>query len=101
MFLEVAPFFCQLLQKLLPLILPVVEPFSIDMVWFGIVTIVAVEVGLLTPPLGVACFVIKANLDDDRITLNDIFAGAAPFALIMVALIGLLLMFPELATVLL
>ena len=90
-----------ILLILLPLILPVVEPFSIDMVWFGIVTIVAVEVGLLTPPLGVACFVIKANLDDDRITLNDIFAGAAPFALIMVALIGLLLMFPELATVLL
>ena len=82
---------------LLPLILPVIQPFGVDLVWFGILTIIAVEVGLLTPPLGVACFVIKANLDDDRITLNDIFAGAAPFALIMVVLIGLVTALPWLA----
>lgn len=81
----------------LPLILPVVQPFGIDLVWFGILTILAVEVGLLTPPLGVACFVIKANLNDDRISLNDIFAGAAPFALIMVLLIVLVVAFPWLA----
>lgn len=90
-----------ILLILLPLIVPVIEPFGVDMVWFGIVTIIAVEVGLLTPPLGVACFVIKANLDDDRVTLNDIFAGAAPFALIMVAMVGLVVLFPALALILL
>lgn len=86
-----------ILLILLPLILPVVMPFGVDIVWFGILTIIAVEVGLLTPPLGVACFVIKANIDDDHITLNDIFAGAAPFALIMVVMIALVLFFPWLA----
>jgi C4-dicarboxylate transporter DctM subunit len=87
-----------ILLILLPLILPVVAPFGVDVIWFGIVTIIAVEVGLLTPPLGVACFVIKANLEDNRITLNDIFAGAAPFALIMVVMIALVVALPWLAT---
>ncbi|WP_136634754.1 TRAP transporter large permease [Pseudooceanicola onchidii] len=86
-----------ILLILLPLILPVIQPFGVDLVWFGILTIIAVEVGLLTPPLGVACFVIKANLDDKRITLNDIFAGAAPFALIMVVLVALIVAMPWLA----
>lgn len=87
-----------ILLILLPLILPVIAPFGVDLVWFGILTIIAVEVGLLTPPLGVACFVIKANLDDDRITLNDIFAGAAPFAITMVLLVALVVALPWLAT---
>ncbi|MBW8636107.1 TRAP transporter large permease [Hoeflea sp. WL0058] len=86
-----------ILLILLPLILPVVEPFGINLVWFGIVTIIAVEIGLLTPPLGVACFVIKSNLDDDRIGLSDIFAGAAPFALIMVVMIAIVMIAPWLA----
>jgi len=86
-----------ILLILLPLILPVVEPFGIDLVWFGIITIIAVEVGLLTPPLGVACFVIKSNLDDDRIGLSEIFSGAAPFALIMIAMTALVVAVPWLA----
>lgn len=90
-----------ILLIILPLILPVIAPFGVDAVWFGIVTIIAVEVGLLTPPLGVACFVIKANLEDDRISLGDIFAGAAPFALVMVAMVALVVGFPALALILL
>lgn len=86
-----------ILLIILPLILPVIAPFDVNIIWFGIVTIIAVEVGLLTPPLGVACFVIKANLDDENITLNDIFAGAAPFALIMVGMVALVLAVPSLA----
>jgi tripartite ATP-independent transporter DctM subunit len=90
-----------ILLILLPLILPVIEQFGVDMVWFGILTIIAVEVGLLTPPLGVACFVIKTNLEDRSISLGDIFAGAAPFALTMVLMIGLVTAFPWLALALL
>ena len=90
-----------ILLILLPLMLPVIESFGVDLVWFGIVTIIAVEVGLLTPPLGVACFVIKSNLEDRTITLGDIFIGAAPFALTMVLAIALVFVFPWLATALL
>ena len=69
--------------------------------WFGIVTIVGAEIGLLTPPLGIACYVIKATLaDDDRISLFDIFAGAFPFAVIMLIVLILLIIFPGLSLVL-
>lgn len=84
---------------MLPLALPVVANYGVDLVWFGIVTIIAVEIGLLTPPLGIACFVIKANLRDERISLNDIFIGAAPFALTMLIVLGLVIAFPWFALV--
>jgi C4-dicarboxylate transporter DctM subunit len=59
-----------------PLFLPLIEPMGLSLVWFGIVTVVGAEIGLLTPPLGISCFVIKATLNDDRISLKDVFVGA-------------------------
>ncbi len=67
-------------------------------IWFGVITVLAVEIGLLTPPFGISVFVIKSALDDDTISLGDIFIGAAPFALMMVLVLGLVLAFPVLAT---
>ena len=84
-----------------PLILPIITDFGVDLIWFGIVTIIAVEIGLLTPPLGIACFTIKTNLADDRITLNDIFFGAAPFVLTMLLVLAIVTLFPWLALALL
>ena len=81
---------------MVPLFLPVVQGFGADPIWFGIITVIAVEVGLLTPPLGMACFVIKGCLDDKRITLGDVFRGAVPFALMMVFVLALLTAFPDL-----
>lgn len=81
-----------------PLFLPIFLAFKIDLVWLGIITTIAVEIGLLTPPFGVAVFVIKASLDDQRITVNDIFRGAMPFAGIMLLTLLLIVLFPWLAT---
>ncbi len=83
---------------MVPLMLPVVIPMEIDLIWFGIVTILAVEIGLLTPPFGISVYVIKATLDDPTISLGDIFRGAAPFALIMLIVLALVLAFPGIAT---
>ena len=83
----------------LPLALPVLFQFGGDPVWFGIVTVIAVEIGLLTPPLGITCYVVKSTLDDDRITLNQIFLGAAPFAVVMLAVTVLLILIPEISLV--
>jgi tripartite ATP-independent transporter DctM subunit len=83
---------------LVPLMLPVVIPMNIDLIWFGIITVLAVEIGLLTPPFGISVYVIKATLDDPDITLGDIFKGAAPFALIMLVVLALVLAFPPIAT---
>jgi tripartite ATP-independent transporter DctM subunit len=85
---------------MVPLFLPVVAPYGVDLVWFGIITIVGAEIGLLTPPLGISCYVIKSTLHDDRISLYDIFAGAFPFAVIMLLVLILLIAFPQLSLVL-
>jgi tripartite ATP-independent transporter DctM subunit len=85
----------------IPLILPLAHQQNINLTWFGIITVVAVEIGLLTPPLGVAVFAVRSNLRDPRITLNDIFIGAAPYALIMLIVLILIVLFPSIATVLL
>ena len=85
---------------LVPLMLPVLASMQVDLIWFGIITIIAVEIGLLTPPFGISVFVIKSALDDPAISLGDIFLGAAPFAALMLVLLGLILAFPILATAL-
>ena len=83
---------------LVPLMLPVVVPMGVDLVWFGIVTVIAVEIGLLTPPFGLSVFVIKSTLDDDSISLGEIFRGAGPFAAMMAIVLALVLIFPSIAT---
>jgi C4-dicarboxylate transporter, DctM subunit len=82
----------------LPLVLPIATAMQMDLIWFGIVTVLAVEIGLLTPPLGLSIYVIKGALDDPNISLNDVFAGAAPFALIMLIVLVLIVVFPWIAT---
>ncbi len=77
-----------------PLFLPVLEPLGIHLVWFGIVTVVGAEIGLLTPPLGISCFTIKSTLNDPSISLGDIFLGALPFAVIMLEVLILIIAFP-------
>ncbi|MBI4966712.1 MAG: TRAP transporter large permease [Rhodospirillales bacterium] len=81
----------------LPLVLPVIAKFGVDLVWFGIVTVIAVEIGLLTPPFGISVYVIKATLDDQRMSLNEIFAGALPFAAIMFLVLLLVIFVPWLS----
>lgn len=81
---------------MVPLFLPIIVGFEADPIWFGILTVIAVEVGLLTPPLGIACFVIKGSLDDPRITLGDVFLGAIPFALMMIFVLVLITAWPHL-----
>ncbi|MFD0981407.1 TRAP transporter large permease [Tropicimonas aquimaris] len=80
-----------------PLFLPLIEPMGLSLVWFGIVTVVGAEIGLLTPPLGISCFVIKATLNDERISLKDVFVGAFPFAVVMLVVLILLIRFPSLS----
>ncbi len=80
-----------------PLFLPVVEPMGLSLIWFGIVTVIGAEIGLLTPPLGISCFVIKSTLDDQSITLKDVFLGALPFAFVMLLVLIVIIRFPSLS----
>jgi TRAP-type C4-dicarboxylate transport system permease large subunit len=90
----------EIMLILIPIAVPLLAPFGTDLVWFGIVTIIAVEIGLLTPPLGIACFVIHNNLQDKRISIEDIFWGAAPFTVTMLIVLLLVTAFPQIALVL-
>ncbi|MEP2780871.1 MAG: TRAP transporter large permease [Pseudoruegeria sp.] len=80
----------------LPIFIPLLEFFQLDLVWFGVLSIIVVEIGLLTPPLGIAVFVVKSCLPDDQISLKDIFLGAMPFGLIMLMVAVLITVFPAL-----
>ena len=80
-----------------PLFLTALEAFGIDLIWFGIVTVVGAEIGLLTPPLGISCFVIKSTINDPEVTLFDIFSGAFPFAVTMLLVLIVLIAFPSLS----
>ena len=84
-----------------PLFLPLTEAMGLSLIWFGIITVVGAEIGLLTPPLGISCFVIKSTLNDDRITLKDVFMGALPFAFMMLIVLMILIQFPILSLALL
>lgn len=80
-----------------PLFLPLAEALDMSLIWFGIITVVGAEIGLLTPPLGISCFVIKSTIDDDRISLKDVFVGAFPFAFVMLIVLFILIEFPILS----
>ena len=84
-----------------PLFLVVLDSFGVNLVWFGIVTVVGAEIGLLTPPLGISCFVIKSAINDPSVTLADIFSGAFPVAATMLLVLIILVLFPPLSLALL
>lgn len=86
---------------MVPMFLPPLASYHVNLVWFGIVTVIAVEIGLLTPPFGLSVYVIKSTLHDPRVSLGDIFKGAAPYAVVMFLVLLLIIFVPEIALVLL
>jgi tripartite ATP-independent transporter DctM subunit len=83
---------------LLPIALPVAEAAHFDPIWFGVLTVVAVETGLLTPPFGLSVYTIKSAMGDRDLAVGDIFRGAAPFVVSMLFALAVLIIFPALST---
>lgn len=83
-----------------PLMVPIVKSFGYDPVWFGIVMIVAVECGLLTPPFGMNVFTVKAAIVDmpeaRDITVEEIFSGSMPYSVGMLVILALIIFIPQL-----
>ena len=78
-----------------PVFLPVVTSLGYNTVWYGILMVVVVEIGLITPPVGLNVFVIRAQIPD--VPLSTIFRGIGPFLVADAILVVLLLVFPEIA----
>lgn len=85
-----------LVSAVIPVLLPILALYDIDLVWFGILLIMSVEIGAVTPPLGVSLLVLRSIRPD--YTDGEIIRGAAPFALIGVLAIVLVATFPVIAT---
>jgi TRAP-type C4-dicarboxylate transport system permease large subunit len=79
-----------------PILMPVILAAGFDPIWFGVVLTINMELGLITPPVGLNLFVINGITPD--VNLPTILKGAFPFMLCMVLAIIILCLFPGLAT---
>ncbi len=79
----------------IPIILPLVEAVGFDLIWFGVIIVLVVEMGLISPPVGMNCFVLNGVVKE--LPLTQIFKGAFLFIIPILALVTLLYIFPEIA----
>jgi tripartite ATP-independent transporter DctM subunit len=89
-----------ILLIMVPIGAPIASAMGFDLIHFGIVTIIAVEMGLLTPPFGISVFTVKATLNDPKVGIETIFAGAMPFVVVMGIALLIIAVVPWLATAL-
>jgi TRAP-type C4-dicarboxylate transport system permease large subunit len=78
-----------------PVFQPIIMQFGYDPIWFAIIVVIMVEVGLIHPPVGMNLFVIQAQAPDVKIT--SIYRGIIPFLVAPFLLILLLFLFPQIA----
>lgn len=81
----------------LPLMLPVVKSLGFDLIWFGVVSVIVIEMGILTPPFGMVVFAMKVALGDE-VRTEEIFQGSYPFLWMMALTTVIVILFPKLST---
>ena len=79
----------------LPIFFPVVLELGIDPIWFGVLVVLTLEMGLISPPVGINVFIVKSVAPN--VSLTDIFRGVAPFWLAMLVTLIILIAFPQLS----
>jgi tripartite ATP-independent transporter DctM subunit len=82
----------------IPIYMPVVNAFHYNPIWFGVLMLIALETGLITPPFGVTLFVMK-GVAPPEITMSDIWRAVTPYVIVDILCIVLVLVMPVLATV--
>jgi C4-dicarboxylate transporter DctM subunit len=83
-----------LLAITLPITHPVMMKLGFDPVWFGIFVVLLCEIGAVTPPVGINCFVVQ-SASEGRVQLEDIFKGLLPFVIAGIVMLVLLAVFPQ------
>lgn len=79
-----------------PVLAPIMTSLGFDPIWFGIIVILAVEAGLITPPMGINCYVVQGVRG--RGDIVDVFIGVSPYLVSLLFMVLLLVLFPQLAT---
>lgn len=80
----------------IPIVFPVIKALGFDPIWFGVIIVMTVELGLIHPPVGMNVFVIKSVIKDVR--LSTVFYGVMPFVVTDLIRLAILILFPILAT---
>ena len=81
----------------LPVVHPAIVALGFDTIWFGIIVVKMVELCLITPPIGLNCFVVSAVVPEIRV--QDVFRGCAPFFIADVLTVAVLIAFPEIVLI--
>ncbi|MBN2031972.1 MAG: TRAP transporter large permease [Deltaproteobacteria bacterium] len=79
-----------------PIFLPIIVSLGYDPIWFGVIVVQMIELSLITPPVGLNCFIVK-GISPPEVTLADVFIGTAPYFVFEVLVIVLLVIFPAIA----
>ncbi|MDP2406369.1 MAG: TRAP transporter large permease [Hydrogenophaga sp.] len=77
-----------------PVAVPIAAGLDFNLIHFGIMTVIAVEIGLLTPPFGISVFTVKSTLNDPKVSVESIFAGTLPYVGVMLFVLLLIAVFP-------
>lgn len=85
-----------MLMLTLPVFFPIIIGLDFNPIWFGIIVIKMVEIGMVTPPVGLNCFMVKRAVPE--LQLGTIFKGVIPFIIVDFIVIALLIMFPSIIT---
>lgn len=80
-----------------PVAVPIAADLGFNLIQFGIITVLAVEIGLLTPPFGISVFTVKSTLNDPKVSVESIFAGSLPYVAVMLLVLLLVALFPVLS----
>jgi TRAP-type C4-dicarboxylate transport system permease large subunit len=80
-----------------PLFVPIIVKLGFDPLWYGILFVVNMEMGYITPPFGFNLFVLKGVLPDD-VTMTDIYKSIFPFVAVMILALIIFMIFPEIIT---
>jgi C4-dicarboxylate transporter DctM subunit len=79
----------------IPLFFPIVVQLGFDPVWFGVLIVMVIQIGLISPPVGMNLFVLNALLP--HVGLGAIFRGVWPMVLVLIITLGILLAFPSIS----
>ena len=80
----------------LPIFLPIFETLGVDKIWIGVIVVKMIEIGLLTPPVGLNAYVVKGVVGD-TVPLTTIFRGLSWFLLAEVVIMALLIAYPQIS----
>ena len=80
----------------IPVVIPIAVALDWDLIWFGIIVVIVLEMGMISPPVGINVFIVKSIAPDVPMSTN--FRGIWPFWFAMAAMIRLLILIPQIAT---